>query len=250
MPALEKRPQGNAAPHAQRYRLPSPPKSVSLPDIVKASGRSFMESTQTELLRDFGTREASVYYVGNLSFLDHPTVSVVGTRDATDEGRKRATRLARELAAAGYVVMSGLARGIDAAAHRGTVAAGGKTIGVIGTPLDKASPAENADLQETIAAEHLLISPFAVGAPVFRSNFPIRNRVMALLSDATVIVDASDTSGTLHQAAECLRQGRWLFILKSVYDNPAVSWPQRFIGDKRTVILSSMDDLFERLPSK
>jgi DNA processing protein len=174
-------------------------------------------------------------------------VSIVGTREVTEDGRRRAARLARELAGHGIVVVSGLARGVDTVAHSTSIQVGGRTVAVIGTPLEKASPAENAALQAEIARDHLLISPFGPGEAVFKSNFPKRNRVMALLSDATIIIEASDTSGTLHQAAECLRQGRWLFILKSVIDNPAVSWPDRFLGDPRTVVLESSNDVIGRL---
>ena len=127
------------------------------------------------------------------------------------------------------------------------MAAGGRTIAVIGTPLAKAYPAENARLQEEIYSHHLLISPFKDGETVFKSNFPKRNRVMAAISDATVIVEASDTSGTLHQAAECQRLGRWLFIMESVTKNPALTWPARFIGKNRVAILSSVEDILSAI---
>src|SRR5205814_51885 len=110
------------------------------------------------------------------------------------------------------VIVSGLARGIDTAALMGAIEKGGRTVAVIGTPLDKAYPAENADLQTEIYSHHLLVTPFRIGEQVFKANFPKRNRVMAAISDATVIIEASDTSGTLHQAAECEKLGRWLFI--------------------------------------
>jgi DNA processing protein len=143
--------------------------------------------------------------------------------------------------------VSGLAKGVDTAALSSAIASGGRTVAVIGTPLQKAYPIENAELQAEIAEHHLLISPFAEGEAVFRGNFPKRNRVMALLSDATVIVEASDTSGTLHQAAECIQRGRWLFILKSVVEDPRISWPQRFLKEERTVILTSTDDIVSRI---
>jgi DNA processing protein len=114
---------------------------------------------------------------------------------------------------------------------------------VIGTPIDQAYPAENARLQEAIYSGHLLVSPFAVSERVFRSNFPQRNRVMAALSDATVIIEASDTSGTLHQAAECRRLGRWLFIARAVADDSSLLWPSRFLGGPRTAVLSETADV-------
>jgi DNA processing protein len=141
--------------------------------------------------------------------------------------------------------MSGLAKGVDTVAHTSAIEVGGRTVAVIGTPLDKAYPAENSELQRAIYSNHLLISPFASGQQVFKSNFPARNKVMALLSDATVIVEASDTSGTLHQAAECQKSNRWLFIMRSVVENTAVTWPAKFLKHPKTRILSDTSEILE-----
>jgi DNA processing protein len=124
---------------------------------------------------------------------------------------------------------------------------GGRVAAVIGTPLDKAYPAENAELQHDIYRRHLLMTPFCVGERVFRSNFPTRNRVMAAISDATAIIEASDTSGTLHQAAECVRLGRWLFIAKSVVDDPQLTWPARFLGQPKVRVLVSTSDILDAI---
>jgi DNA processing protein len=88
-----------------------------------------------------------------------------------------------------------------------------------------------------------LLSPFPLGERVFPSNFPKRNRVMAALTDASVIVEASDTSGSLHQAVECQRLCRWLFIMKSVLDNPELTWPKRFVGKDHVAVLSTTADI-------
>ncbi|TAX12592.1 DNA processing protein DprA [Rhizobium leguminosarum] len=200
-----------------------------------------------DLLRSFGARDVFIHHSGDINFLQQKVVSVVGTREISAVGIKRADRLSRELSSHGFVVMSGLAKGVDSVAHRAAIEAGGKTAAVIGTPLDRAYPAENADLQMEIYTHHLLISPFGIGENVYRSNFPERNRVMALLSDATVIVEASDTSGTLHQAAECQKNGRWLFIMKSVADDPRLSWPDKFLSQPRTMVLERSEDVFEAL---
>jgi DNA processing protein len=127
----------------------------------------------------------------------------------------------------------------------GAIEAGGRVVAVIGTPLDKAYPAENAELQKAIYRDHLLVSPFPSGEQVFPSNFPKRNRVMAALSDATVIVEASDTSGTLHQAAECQRLGRWLFIMRSVAEDRKLKWPVKFIGKPKVAVLASTADILD-----
>lgn len=230
-----------------RYRLPVDAHRTELQDLVRSTGRTVGKDSQFDLLRSYGTKDAYVHFAGDLSLLNRKAVSIVGTRDVSDEGARRAARLARELASAGVVVVSGLAKGVDTAALSGALAVDGRVAAVIGTPLQKAYPAENAALQAEIAERHLLVSPFAEGEAVFKANFPKRNRVMALLSDATVIVEASDTSGTLHQAAECIRQGRWLFILRSVTENPAISWPQRFLKEARTIVVTSMDDILSRI---
>lgn len=159
----------------------------------------------------------------------------------------RARRLAKELAARGIVVVSGLAKGVDTEALRAAISARGRVVAVIGTPLQKAYPIENAALQEEIAREHLVVSPFATGIRTFPSHFPERNKIMAAIADATVIIEASDTSGTLHQAAECLRLGRWLFIAKSVMDDPSLTWPVRFGTYERTRILVEVGDLVTAL---
>jgi DNA processing protein len=152
-------------------------------------------------------------------------VSIVGARKASEEGRRRARKLAVALANEGVVVVSGLALGIDTAAHTGAIVAGGKTIGVLGTPLDKFYPRENRELQEQIMREHLAVSQFPVGSNVHQGNFPTRNRVMALIADATVIVEASDSSGSISQGWEALRLGRLLYIMKSVMQAPGLTWP-------------------------
>lgn len=172
----------------------------------------------------------SLFLAGDASLLDrdHRRVAIVGSRDASEAGLRRAAKLARALAREGVVVVSGLARGIDKAAHEAAIATGGRTIAVLGTPLEKAYPAENTPLQELIAREHLLVSQFASTQRTFKSDFVKRNRTMALISHASVIVEAGDTSGTLSQAAETQRLGRPLFMMKSVMSMPDITWPARF----------------------
>jgi DNA processing protein len=188
-----------------------------------------------------------VWCVGDVNLLNRKCVAIVGTRQVSREGALRARRLGRELAAVGVVVVSGLAKGIDTEALNAAIEAGGKVIAVIGTPIDKAYPAENKHLQERIYRDHLLISQFPSGVRVFPSNFPERNKLMAALSDATAIIEAGDTSGTLHQAAECLRLARWLFIAKSVVDDPSLQWPKRFLGQPRVESFSSTGDILKAI---
>ncbi|OGV71868.1 MAG: DNA processing protein DprA [Lentisphaerae bacterium RIFOXYA12_64_32] len=184
-----------------------------------------------------------LWVAGDTALVRRPCVAIVGTREVTEAGAARARRLAKELAQAGVVVVSGLAKGVDTEALQCAIENGGKTIAVIGTPLDTAYPAENKRLQETIYREHLLVSQFPQGSRVFPGNFPQRNKVMAAITDATVIMEASDTSGTLHQAAECQRLGRWLFIAHAVVSDKALTWPAKFLGHPRARVLTDSRDL-------
>ena len=187
--------------------------------------------------------DRAIWCAGDVTLVEQPCVAIVGTRNVSPAGALRARRLARELVQRGYAIVSGLAKGVDTEALRAAMDEGGRVIAVIGTPIQKAYPIENAALQEDIARKHLLISPFAPGTRTFPSHFPERNRVMAAISDATAIIEASDTSGTLHQAAECQRLGRWLFIAKNVMDDSTLAWPRRFATYERTRTLTTTDDI-------
>jgi DNA processing protein len=185
-------------------------------------------------LRDADHPVEVLYYSGDWQLTDTNCVAVVGTRNPSEEGIRNARRIAHALTRDGYTVMSGLAMGIDTAAHSEALATGGKTIAVIGTPLTEAYPKENAQLQARIAREHLVISqvPFLrYKAQNFRANrlfFPARNVTMSALTRATIIVEAGNTSGTLVQARAAINQGRKLFILDSCFRNPSLSWPAKY----------------------
>ncbi|MBY3590628.1 DNA-protecting protein DprA [Rhizobium bangladeshense] len=203
--------------------------------------------TQRSLFSGTDDREMLVYLSGDISLLKRKCVSVIGARDVSDEGARRSRKIAALLASSGIVVTSGLARGVDIAAHNGAMDNGGRTVAVIGTPLQKCYPAEHAEIQEEIYANHLLVSQFSAGTRTFPSDFPKRNRLMAALTDASIIVEASDSSGTLHQAAECVRLNRWLFIMQSVAENPNLEWPSNFLKEERVAVLSSIEDVLQRI---
>jgi DNA processing protein len=238
-------------PRRSTYRAPSSTVAATLKQLMAEAGRKMLDEKQSDLLRHTssagGRDDVRVFYAGDISLLKLRCVSIVGTREVSDDGWTRASRLAKELANAGIVIVSGLARGVDTAAMTSAIENGGRTIGVIGTPLSKAYPAENASLQETVWRRDLLLSPFADREPVFKSNFPKRNRLMATISDATVIVEASDTSGTLHQAAECQKLGRWLFIVKSVAEDPNLKWPRSFLTatNAKAAMLEKTEDILK-----
>ena len=229
--------------HADSYVPPSTVTTTTIGELIRGI-REIPEQHQAR----FGiTPEAGsgvkIWLAGDSSLVKLPCVAIVGSRDVSAEGAARARRLARELSAAGVVVVSGLARGVDSEALNAAIEAKGRTIGVIGTPIDRAYPAENKRLQEKLYREHLLISQFAPGKTVYPSNFPERNKLMAAISDATVIIEASDESGSLHQAAECTRLGRWLFIAKSLAENPALRWPKDFLHYPTTRILNHSSEI-------
>lgn len=158
-----------------------------------------------------------------------PRVSLVGSRQASDRGLQDTRSLAQELVRQGAVIVSGLAEGVDAAAHVATIEASGRTIAVLGTPLEKCYPRANRELQDLIMREHLALTQFPPGLPVQKGNFPMRNRTMALMSNATVIVEAAEGSGSLHQGWEALRLGRPLFISQRMVSDRKLSWPAKML---------------------
>jgi DNA processing protein len=185
-------------------------------------------------LRDAKNPIELFYFQGWWDLLSTKSVAVVGTRKPSEDGISRAEKLVRNLVEDNFTIVSGLAAGIDTAAHKAAIKLKGRTIGVIGTPLSRAYPPENADLQQQIAREFLLISQVPViqyERQDWRFNrmfFPQRNVTMSALTLATVIVEASDTSGTLMQARAAIQQKRKLFILDSCFRDAALTWPARF----------------------
>lgn len=191
---------------------------------------------------------ATLWTKGDTSLLmRHPRVAIVGTRHPSAEGERRTRRLVKELVKVGAIVVSGLAQGVDTVAHTLTLELGGHTIAVLGTPLDDVFPRANAGLQEQIGDRHLLVSEFAPGSHVAKGNFPRRNRTMALISDASVIIEAGATSGTISQGWEAIRLGRPLFLLKSLVE-AGLSWP-RDMMDHGAFVLNDMADLLDVLPT-
>jgi DNA processing protein len=177
-------------------------------------------------------------------------VSVVGSRTASPAGLKRAAKLASMLVERGIVVVSGLAEGIDTMAHETAIERGGRTIAVLGTRLDQCFPARNRALQQRIMREHLAVSQFAEGRPLGARAFPMRNRTMALLSDATVIVEAGARSGTVHQGWEALRLGRALYIMESLA-HEGHAWVGELQRYGALVLSDSTKDLFlESIPEE
>lgn len=186
---------------------------------------------------------------GKLSIpLPSPRAAVIGSRKASPEGLKAASEIARVLARNDVIVVSGLAEGIDTVAHKTAIEEGGHTIAVLGTPLDRVFPRKNLQLQETIMRRDLVVSQFPIGYPIQPRNFVLRNRTMALISDASIIVEAGDASGSLHQGWEALRLGRPLFIWKAIMNDHSLSWPKKMERYGATE-LNGPEEVLEALPS-
>jgi DNA processing protein len=176
-----------------------------------------------------------LYYTGNLDYLQARCIAIVGTRNPSSKGIATVIELTKQLVADDFTIVSGLAMGIDTHAHIAALAAGGRIIAVIGTPLNRVYPEENAKLQDLIAREHLLISQvpfFRYTQQTFVGNklfFPERNKTMSALSEATLIIEAGETSGTLIQARAALDQKRKLLIWEDCFLNKEITWPKRFV---------------------
>jgi DNA processing protein len=186
-------------------------------------------------LRDAMEPVEILYFLGSWELAEAPRrVAVVGTRKVSPEGATRTRKLVRSLVEHDFTVVSGLAQGVDTIAHETAIESGGRTIAVIGTPISEVYPKENTDLQRRIASDYLLISQVPIlryksqGPNGNRLFFPERNKTMSALTEATIIVEASETSGTLIQAKAALKQGRKLFILDSNFNNPSITWPAKF----------------------
>ena len=205
-----------------------------------------------ERLRDARYPVEMLYYRGAWELAETRSVAVVGSRKASEVGLKRAAQLARDLVNRGFTVVSGLAEGVDGAAHRSALEHGGQTIAVVGTPLGHIYPKAHRELQEQIATAHLLISQVPLlryeqqAVPHNRLFFPERNITMSALTEATVIVEAGETSGTLIQARAAMHQNRKLFILDSCFEQPNISWPQRYLSEGAIRVRSS-DDIWAAL---
>ena len=203
-------------------------------------------------LRDAAHPVELLYYQGCWDLVASRSVAVVGTRKPSQNGHARTRNLVRRLVADDFTVVSGLATGIDRVAHETAIECGGRTIAVIGTPLSHVYPRDHADLQRRIAQRFLVVSPVPLRryeSQDYRLNrffFPERNVVMSALTEATIIVEAGETSGTLTQARAALHQGRKLFVLDSCFQNPRLTWPAR-LAEKGAVRVQDYADIRREL---
>ncbi len=198
-------------------------------------------------LKEIPYPPAYLFVKGRLETWNGPAVAIVGTRAASYYGLKAARRLARDLAARGVAVVSGLARGIDTAAHQGALEAGGCTWAVLGCGPDVVYPPENRELYRQIQARGALVSEFPMGTPPEAKNFPIRNRIISGLSQAVVVVEAGERSGALITARYALDQGREVMAVPGPVDAPASIGPHRLIQEGAKLV-REVEDILAELP--
>ena len=213
--------------------------------------RSILDADYPSNLHGIFNRPPLLFVRGRWqSEVDARAVAVVGTRKPTEDGKKRAQRVAHALVRAGYTVLSGLAAGIDAAAHAAALEVGGRTCAVMGTGIHRIYPAQNRRLaEEILASGGALLSQFFPDQPPTKWTFPYRNVVMSGLALATVVIEAAETSGARMQARFALEHGRTVFLPNSLVEEH--DWAQRYSTEgmygTRAIKVTSAEEIIERL---
>jgi DNA processing protein len=187
-----------------------------------------------------------LYCKGRLELLNRPTVAVVGSRNATPQGEKTAEAFSQALSEHGYCVVSGMALGIDGAAHRGALLGGGSTIAAVGTGLDIVYPAKHRQLAHEIAEQGLIISEFPLGTPSMAQNFPRRNRLISGLARGCLVVEANLQSGSLITARLAAEQGRDVFAIPGSIHSPVAKGCHQLIKQGAKLV-DSIHDILEEL---
>jgi len=187
----------------------------------------------------------ALFALGRLALLARPAIAIVGSRQATPQGVEDAYAFARILAEAGLTVVSGLAQGIDAAAHRGALDTPASTIAVTGTGPDRVYPASHRDLAHAIVERGALVTEFAPGTPPLKENFPRRNRLIAGLARGVLVVEAAPGSGSLITARLAVEQGRDVFAIPGSIHSPLSKGPHRLIRDGAKLVETAQDVLVE-----
>jgi DNA processing protein len=186
-----------------------------------------------------------LFAIGRLALFNAPAVAIVGSRQATPQGREDAAAFARTLASAGLTVVSGLAEGIDAAAHEGALAEAASTIAVVGTGLDRVYPAANRRLAHAIAERGLLVSEFVPGAPPDKWHFPRRNRLISALARGVLVIEAGVSSGSLITARYAGEQGREVMAVPGSIHSPLSKGCHKLIREGAKLVETAQDVLAE-----
>ncbi len=227
----------------QRERL-DPEAEIRTAEANGARVITPLDETYPEPLRTIYDPPLALYVWGTLDSRDKHGIALIGSRRTTHYGRQMADRLAYQLARTGFTVVSGLARGIDTAAHEGALKGGGRTLSVLGGALDKLYPAENKVLAERIAEQGAVLSEFPFGREPDRTTFPMRNRIVSGLSMGVVVVEAGFKSGALHTTDAALEQGRTVFAVPGRVDSPSARGAHQLIKNGAKLV-EDVDDILQ-----
>ncbi|MFO0774379.1 MAG: DNA-processing protein DprA [Nitrospiraceae bacterium] len=209
---------------------------------------SYLDDRYPALLKAIPDPPVLLYIMGEWRPDETCTVAIVGSRKSTPQGRAMTERLSEDLARAGWTVVSGLARGVDAAAHRGAIAGGGRTLAVLGCGIDRMYPPEHATLRRQIENNGAVLSEFALGAPPHSYHFPQRNRIISGLSRGVIVTEATVESGSLITARLAGEQGREVFAVPGSVREATSRGPHRLIKDGATLVESADDAIQHLLP--
>ena len=221
-------------------------------DKITESGVTLIPYTHPaypERLREILDAPLLLFCLGRLELLAAPNLAIVGTRRPTAYGVAVTERLAADLARAGLTITSGMARGIDTAAHKACLTVGGDTIAIFGCGVDVVYPAENRKLHADISQRGLLISEFPMGAPPYPQNFPIRNRIVSGLAHGVLVVEGAEYSGSAITARLALEQGREVFAIPGNITNK-MSWGPNLLIKQGAKLTQRWEDVFFDLPEE
>jgi DNA processing protein len=208
---------------------------------------SCLEKEYPDRLKQIADPPPLLYLAGSLDSADTYAVAIVGSRRSTPQGRAVTEQLSRDLAEVGFTIVSGLARGIDAAAHRGALAGGGRTIAVLGCGIDQTYPPEHDQLRKQIEVQGAVLSELALGAPPHSHHFPRRNRIISGLSLGVVVTEAALDSGSLITARLAGEQGREVFALPGSVRAETSHGPHRLIKEGAKLVETAQDVIDELL---
>lgn len=222
-----------------------------LAQIEKAGAKIifFEDEDYPQRLKTIDSPPAILLVRGTLAATDGISLSVVGTRRVSVAGRQMTEKLVPELVHSGLAIISGLARGVDAVAHKATLSSGGKTVAVLGNGIDQVYPTENRSLaQKIIESGGAIISEFVPGVPANAFNFPRRNRIVAGISLGTLVIEGAEKSGSLITAQFALEQGREVFAVPGSPASPMALGPNRIIQSGTAKLVIDAEDILNELP--
>lgn len=214
--------------------------------LAKAAIITLLDTAFPQLLREIYDPPLALYVKGSLPQDMSRSLSIVGSRRATHYGQLVTERISRDLVACGFLIVSGLARGIDTIAHRSALASAGETIAVLGCGLDIAYPPENKNLMEQIANQGAVLSEFPFGTEPHKMNFPIRNRIISGISAGVLIIEAGEKSGALITANCALEQGREVLAIPGNIYSPTSRGTNQLIKQGARLV-EGVEDILEEL---